>query len=307
MSYNLNLPNIPDGPVEMQVAKLRSYLHQTIGQLNFILNNLTEEEAAETTAGISEEKVNALTKKAVKSHAEDKNNPHGVTAAQVGARPDTWLPTPGQIGAARSGYGYGESANRLYFNNDTDGSLLEAELDKLLSTMANREIKQIAISDYPNMSGSTYYGSVYKHMPDYAVVRMYSYEYSGRMALKVKSGGKWDEWCWSNPPMALGMEYCTEERYNGKKVYTKLVDLGTLPDTSTKTVTITSEVVQVISMFGSADSGKEHNTFPVVFSGSIVAYAYTFPSEGAGTRLTVKTLSNLTAYAARFIIRYTKE
>lgn len=28
----------------------------------------------------------------LKAHLEDKNNPHGVTAAQVGARPDTWMP-----------------------------------------------------------------------------------------------------------------------------------------------------------------------------------------------------------------------
>ena len=28
----------------------------------------------------------------LKAHLEDKDNPHGVTAAQVGARPDTWMP-----------------------------------------------------------------------------------------------------------------------------------------------------------------------------------------------------------------------
>lgn len=33
------------------------------------------------------------------SHAEDTNNPHGVTAAQVGARPDTWMPTADDVGA----------------------------------------------------------------------------------------------------------------------------------------------------------------------------------------------------------------
>lgn len=99
MSYNLNLPNIPEGPVEMQVAKLRSYIHQTIGQLNFILNNLTEEEAVESATGLSTEEVSSLAKKAVKVHAEDKNNPHKVTAAQAGARPDTWTPTAEDVGA----------------------------------------------------------------------------------------------------------------------------------------------------------------------------------------------------------------
>lgn len=38
------------------------------------------------------------------SHATDKNNPHGVTAAQVGARPDTWMPTAAQVGAATLDY-----------------------------------------------------------------------------------------------------------------------------------------------------------------------------------------------------------
>ena len=34
---------------------------------------------------------------------------------------------------------------------------------------------------------------------------------------------------WINPPLVIGTEYCTIERWNGKRVYTKLVDLGTLP------------------------------------------------------------------------------
>lgn len=33
---------------------------------------------------------------------------------------------------------------------------------------------------------------------------------------------------WVNPPMALGVEYQTTERFNGKPVFTKLVDCGTL-------------------------------------------------------------------------------
>ena len=33
------------------------------------------------------------------SHELDRKNPHKVTAAQVGARPDTWMPTAAQVGA----------------------------------------------------------------------------------------------------------------------------------------------------------------------------------------------------------------
>ena len=38
-------------------------------------------------------------KAAVNTHGNSKANPHGVTAAQVGARPDTWMPTAAEVGA----------------------------------------------------------------------------------------------------------------------------------------------------------------------------------------------------------------
>lgn len=41
----------------------------------------------------------ALKTKAPISHTEDRGNPHGVTASQVGARPDTWMPSASEIGA----------------------------------------------------------------------------------------------------------------------------------------------------------------------------------------------------------------
>ena len=37
------------------------------------------------------------------AHTGDTQNPHGVTAAQVGARPDTWMPTAADIGADPAG------------------------------------------------------------------------------------------------------------------------------------------------------------------------------------------------------------
>lgn len=41
--------------------------------------------------------------------------------------------------------------------------------------------------------------------------------------------GSWGEWEYINPPMALGIEYRTTERYMGKPVYTKLIDCGKFP------------------------------------------------------------------------------
>lgn len=41
---------------------------------------------------------------------------------------------------------------------------------------------------------------------------------------------------WLNPPMVLGTEYRTIERFKGNVVYAKAVNFGTLPDTTRKEV-----------------------------------------------------------------------
>lgn len=48
--------------------------------------------------------------------------------------------------------------------------------------------------------------------------------------------GVWTPWCVENPPMALGVEYPTLERWNGKTVYTKLVNYGGMPGHTTYAV-----------------------------------------------------------------------
>lgn len=46
----------------------------------------------------------------------------------------------------------------------------------------------------------------------------------------------WMPFEWVNPPLDLGVEYRTTERYQGKPVYVKLVDLGAMPNNSEKLV-----------------------------------------------------------------------
>lgn len=50
--------------------------------------------------------------------------------------------------------------------------------------------------------------------------------------------GKWGPWEWINPPVELGIEYRTTERYLGKPVYVKMVDFGALPNANYKFVGI---------------------------------------------------------------------
>ena len=59
-----------------------------------------------------------------------------------------------------------------------------------------------------------------------------------RTIVVTSSGDIYYPWEWVNPPMQLGVEYRTTERYLGKPVYCKVVDFGTAPNNDTKNVSL---------------------------------------------------------------------
>ena len=59
---------------------------------------------------------------------------------------------------------------------------------------------------------------------------------NGLIAQKKKYYDTWGDWEWLNPPMQLGVEYRTTERWNGKLVYAKYVNFGSAPNATTKSV-----------------------------------------------------------------------
>lgn len=63
-----------------------------------------------------------------------------------------------------------------------------------------------------------------------------------------RSGNTWLPWEWVNPPMTLGVEYRTTERYLGKPVYVKVVDCGSF--VADKTVSWTDTLSEVIGIAG---------------------------------------------------------
>lgn len=66
---------------------------------------------------------------------------------------------------------------------------------------------------------------------------------------------------WINPPMVVGTEYCTPERYMGKPVYTKLINFGALPNTTSKNVAHATSVNQIIiSLHGQLSDGVPFST-----------------------------------------------
>ena len=126
---------------------------------------------------------------AATNHAGRRDNPHGVTATQVGAATSAALNahtgnrsnphgvTAQQIGAAPAGYGYGgEIPNLITASSDQE---LNTKLDGLLAGMPNFSARNVRITHNGNqivngvfgMGGQgTLYGTLYKHSNDYAIL-----------------------------------------------------------------------------------------------------------------------------------------
>lgn len=62
--------------------------------------------------------------------------------------------------------------------------------------------------------------------------------------------GTWSEWECDNPPMVAGVEYRTTERYNGKPVYTMLLDFGTSADQKVLGINLNKDTYQIIRYAG---------------------------------------------------------
>ena len=120
-------------------------------------------------------------------------------------------------GKAPAGYGLG-----------TNGTLVE-EIDNLFGTGVYLWEDSI---QYPFRAGLCLH---IERFSSGAYATQYCFrsdDYSTTMCVRNKAEGKWGEWEWVNPPMALGVEYRTTERWNGKPVWKSLTKITGLPNTA---------------------------------------------------------------------------
>ena len=131
-------------------------------------------------------------------------NPHGITAEQIGAAPDGFglgeKMTPATAWKFASASGFSRSSN-----DSPDGSLWWG----ITSTRDSGVGTQVAFSDAGGIL--TEARRIYKT--------------SGQTLI--------GEWEYVNPPMRPGEEYRTTQRWNGKPVYTKLLFCGEAADEQT--------------------------------------------------------------------------
>lgn len=108
---------------------------------------------------------------------------------------------------------------------------------------------------------------------------------------------------WLSPPMKLGVEYRTAERYNGKPVYMKLVDCGAGPNNTRKTVSANTQNVETpISCTGNLGIG----TIPYEWFAGDVSGAQAITCTFSGQEINIAATVDYSSWTVFVMLKYTK-
>lgn len=142
---------------------------------------------------------------------------------------------------------------------------------------------------------------------NYLFQTFYSEYNNGRVAQRFKAQ-TWSEWVWIDPPMELGKEYRTWERWNGKAVYTQLIDFGFLPNNSSKSITTAigyNHLVSLECVMHSNSGVLDFNMFNHVNVGHWVDK--TTVSGSTAMRIGISTTADLSNQHAYVTAKYVKD
>lgn len=215
------------------------------------------------------------------SHLTNTANPHMVTAEQVGARPVTWMPTLAELGGAPAAHV--DDKNNPHGVNIWQIGAAPALTEKLTLEYASRhpapnDVLNVMLNgDYtadnmqpgyiatenasslvnsPITSGAFYaYREVEAYPVGHVLVRLKEmYPCSGRTWSNMydKNVQGWYGWKCGTPVVAqVGVEQITNEIFDGRPVYTKLVSCGVCPSQSIKMVAHGASVRQMMRVHAS--------------------------------------------------------
>lgn len=113
--------------------------------------------------------------------------------------------------------------------------------------------------------------------------------------------GTWTDFEWENPGMVLGTEYRTTERWQGKAVYTKMIDFGALPNNTQSNINIgtTGFIIDISGVYYKPGS---YNPVTMGVAGALAAYIYVIDDN-----IWIRTTTDLSSYKAYVKLKYTKD
>ena len=105
---------------------------------------------------------------------------------------------------------------------------------------------------------------------------------------------------WINPPMILGVEYRTTERWNGEPVYTMAINFGALPNSGTRSVeSVVNADAEDIRIDGITKSGNTSKTL-----WSVIDDAQAYANHTSKGFVALKTSADRSDYTATVILKY---
>lgn len=146
---------------------------------------------------------------------------------------------------APAGFGFGDAVQSI--ETTSAGESYEtycAKVDAVLDGMPDKTAK-LVLAYPPAVYGKagTTISLLYKGDANYAVlsnIGSADTALCGWRMIKLKKSSSdpsaWQPFEWEHPPMQLGVEYRTVERYNGKPIHIKAVSLGLLENNTSKSV-----------------------------------------------------------------------
>lgn len=155
--------------------------------------------------------------------------------------PQTGDYTAAMVGAAPSGFGFGNTLSALYAETGESYEDYCARVEAVYDTMPHNTAMLVwAVPPALLGRSSGIVSILYKYISASGgkigalkAIANSDILYSGFQMVLL--GGVWQPFEWINPPMQLGVEYRTTERYNGKPVYAQIVNCGSMPNNTTKT------------------------------------------------------------------------
>lgn len=211
------------------------------------------------------------------SHVNNKNNPHGVTAEQIGAAPlkAKLLTSSDNLDTLKTNGWY-------YINKSTPPS------GSMPYDLCSRALY---IRVWAN-NGSA--------CVQEAVDMITGYSSCGATLRRVVYGSTVTPWEWVNPPMELDVEYRTTERFLGKPVYVKVLDIDALANDGIKDVRHSiSDIDHPICAHGITSDGY---SLPYIDDTDEVVLTLSFTR----TDIHVKCVGDWRTSSCTFVLKYTK-
>lgn len=205
---------------------------------------------------------------------------YNATQIPVSGEPEAETVAAALANKAPAGFGFGDAVQSIETTSAEESyETYCAKVDAVLDGMPDKTAK-LVLAYPPAVYGKagTTISLLYKGDANYAVLsnigsadtalcgwRMFKLRYPSSSSPAV-----WMPFEWENPPMKIGVEYRTTERYDGKPVFVMAVNGGAFPDNSSKIIEVqipdTSGQVKMLDCYGVLDNGTQ---IPGLFGESV--------------------------------------